>query len=394
MDELIKYLHIPELIIKSLDQDLNPEEKNELEEWIKKSPENKILFENLNKQVGNDKREAFANRLNKKDAWKRINRETSKSNLSISQRFMKYAAVVMIPLLLGIAVFNIIYKESKELEKLSLNDIKPGTNKARLILAEGTIIDLEKKKDIILYDRDGNTIINKNSKLELKSKNTESSATVPKYNVIEIPRGGEYAMLLSDGTKVWLNSDTRLKFPKVFSGKIRKVILEGEAYFEVSHNPKKPFIVETRESNVEVLGTKFNVKSYKEEENIYTTLVEGSVRFSDKSKESTCILKPGEQSVYNPVKKELEERKVSTELFTAWVEGRFAFDNERLEEILMQLSRWYDVEIFFQNNETRDYRFTGNLKRYDSISTILQMLEVTYDIKFRIKERSIIVIKK
>ena len=196
---------------------------------------------------------------------------------------------------------------------------------------------------------------------------------------------------MSDGSKVWLNSDSRLRFPSPFSGDKRTVFLEGEAYFEVAHDTQKPFVVSTEDMSIRVLGTKFNVKAYAEDEAVYTTLVSGSVRTNNKQSTYSTLLSPNEQCIYYPGNNRKETRKIDPQTFLGWVQGRFIFENETLEEILKQLGRWYDTEIFYQNPRVAKYRFTGNVDRFDQISTLLHMIEKTYPVSFTINGRTIVV---
>ena len=206
------------------------------------------------------------------------------------------------------------------------------------------------------------------------------------------PRGGEFKITLPDGTFVHLNSNSKLRFPKNFAPDKREIFLSGEAYFEVSKDTNKPFLVIAEDVQVKVYGTTFNINTLLGNQ-IQTTLVKGSVgiRVQDSSQE--YILKPSQQAIVEKTDGNITIREVDTTPYTAWTEGIFLFDNERLETILDKLALWYDVELFYQNESVKDVRFTGYLKRYDNIDVILNAIESTVSATFHIKERTIIINK-
>lgn len=394
MDELKQHIDIPNLIIKKINDDISPKEAESLNNWITKSEDNLRLFEKLSSDINLEDKRSTINKLNKNASWNKINKATQERKLQLRTRILRYAVAIALPIFLATsAYFTITLKKTTEIVKTE-QQILPGTNKAKLILASGKTINLSHNKDILISEIPEAIVKSNNNQLVLTPKENNLEEKKIEFSTLSIPKGGEYSMVLPDGSKVWLNSDTKIRFPNIFPNKSRIVYLEGEAYFEVKHNKNKPFVVKTINSNVEVLGTKFNIKAYKEESKIYTTLAEGSVRFTGKNAENSCILKPNEQSVYDIDGEMLNKHHVYANTYTAWTRGRFAFENEKLEEILTQLGRWYDVEIFYLNQETKEYRFTGDLMRYNSISTILEMLEVTYNVKFKINKRSISVSKK
>lgn len=196
-------------------------------------------------------------------------------------------------------------------------------------------------------------------------------------------------MQLSDGTKVWMNSESTLKFKSKFTGKQRVVDLEGEAYFEVAKNPKKPFIVRTPNTFLKVLGTKFNVKAYANEDYTYTTLNEGKVKLIMDDKQQ--FLAPNEQIVFNKRTNEYETKVVDASIYSAWTNGRLVFKDERLEDILSSLSRWYGLSVFYKNVSIKEERFSISVNRYDEIQPLLNHLELTRDIHLRINKSALIV---
>ena len=214
------------------------------------------------------------------------------------------------------------------------------------------------------------------------------------YNELRTPRGGGYNLNLSDGTEVWLNAGSSLRFPVSFTDSTRRVYLEGEGYFEVSHNGN-PFIVSTEDMDVRVLGTSFNVSAYSDESEIVTTLVEGKVRIdytgNRESRIESKVLTPNKQALLNRYLAEIKIEEVNIDHYTSWMQGKLEFSNESLDMVLKRLARWYDFEYEFENNQARDYHFSGRINNTENISTILEMLEMTTDVKFDIKKNKIVV---
>lgn len=213
------------------------------------------------------------------------------------------------------------------------------------------------------------------------------------YNTVIVPRGGVYQLTLADGTVVWLNSDSRLRYPVAFVGDKRKIYLSGEAYLSVEKNDHQPFIVSTALGEVEVLGTEFNVKYYPEEECIATTLVRGSVSFSsDKVKEVQLI--PGQQVFYDHKTDEVAVREVNVNYYIGWREDRLSFHDEKLSDIMRIFSRWYDVQVVFCEEDLKDLSFSGNLDKYERIDTFLHLFELGAPITFEVQGNVVFVRRK
>jgi len=213
--------------------------------------------------------------------------------------------------------------------------------------------------------------------------------TQMEYNTIIVPRGGEYSLALADGTRIKINSDSKLTFPHRFMGEERRVRLEGEALFDVVKDKEHPFIVETAKGNVQVLGTLFDINVYPEEDVVQTTLVEGRVVFKGRGMSQHVELSPGEQVTYNMKSGESHVEKVNTKVYVGWAEGKWFIEGERLEDITKQLSRWYDVEFFYKNPEAKELVFTGDLEKYDEVA--LDIISMTTNVMFTIRDRAIIV---
>ena len=200
------------------------------------------------------------------------------------------------------------------------------------------------------------------------------------YNELNVPLGGECNVILDDGTRVWVNAGSKIKYPVRFAKEKRVVSVKGEVYFDVTKDGR-PFVVETELGKVNVLGTSFGVRAYNDEA-VLTTLVSGKVMFTSKQGKSVTLL-PREQAVASPGGA-LSKREVNVEEYVGWKDGWYIFKEERLEDVMCTLSRWYGITIFYQNPKVKEIRFTGNLKRYDSIITFLEVLAASEEVKYKI----------
>lgn len=267
------------------------------------------------------------------------------------------------------------------------DSIRPGSNKAVLVLANGKRISLTDAKNGQLTQLSGITITKtKDGTVVYHVSETAGTSALAEFNTIETPRGGQYTINLPDGTSATLNASSSLKFPSSFSKASQRVVeLKGEGYFEVAKDRKKPFIVKTFEQEVEVLGTHFNVNAYPEERGVKTTLLEGSVRVN-----KTTLLKPGQQSLlYN---QHMQVATVDTDAETAWKNGRLTFTGRDFKSIMLSIARWYDVEIIYNYNPG-DLRLSGGISRFGNINDVLDLLKETGEVKFKIEGRRITVIK-
>ncbi|HEY0669012.1 MAG TPA: FecR domain-containing protein, partial [Sphingobacteriaceae bacterium] len=268
------------------------------------------------------------------------------------------------------------------------NDLVPGGNKAILILADGSKIILDNAKNGIVAKQAGLVITKtREGQLVYDISSTSPSVNSNTYNTIQTPKGGQYQVNLPDGSQVWLNSESSLKFPTAFTGSERRVVLTGEAYFEIKENKNKPFRVAGNTQTVEVLGTHFNVNSYADESVIKTTLLEGSVKVTTDN--SNTIIKPGEQSQVKTGVSQIAIVQADTEGSIAWKNGFFYFKDADIKTVMRQLSRWYDVDVEYEG--TIPHRvFSGKIYRNVNASQVLDILRFT-KIHFRIEGKRIIV---
>ncbi len=267
--------------------------------------------------------------------------------------------------------------------------ITPGRNRAVLTLANGEKLDLDDTRSGLI-SRQGASIVSKTAdgKLAYGANTDTPDQNGVIYNTIETPRGGQYQLTLADGTVVWLNAGSSLKYPTTFTGKERKVELTGEAYFEVAKNREQPFSVALNGMKVEVLGTHFNVMAYNDENTIETTLLEGSVKLTRDG--SSTMLIPNQKGVLNSGASNFQVHAVNAENVIAWKNGFFKFDDENIETIMRRVARWYDVDVSYKGNLKRQ-NFGGKVPRFEDISKLLTTLELTGTVHFKIDGRRITV---
>lgn len=372
---------IARIIQKSLKGKLSESEEKLLSDWRKVSEENEHAFQRMISEdfytVGMEKLETYDYRVAYGRFLQKKYQRRRKRRFLIS---MARVAAVALPFVMAVVLYVGLNREEEQTLRPSLtSNILPGTSKAVLTLANGQIIPLGKEITDSTIITDGTQISASGSGITYVGGG-ESDAVV--YNKLEIPRGGEFCLTLSDGTRVWLNSETSIQYPVVFGTKERRVFIQGEAYFEVAKDTKKPFTVQFMSSSVTVLGTSFNIRAYPEEKQSQTTLAEGSVRIY--SPGSSILLKPGEQAEVNALSGEMVKKEVEVKTFTSWKDGRFVFEQEPLENIMRTLERWYDIRVIFRDEGAKRISLSGNLKRYGDFSQVMNMLQMTGDVRFEL----------
>ncbi|RZT91357.1 FecR family protein [Ancylomarina subtilis] len=395
MNRIDHHIRISQLIAKEINFGLDESERQELDTWINNNEENQVAYEKICKQ------EEFLNwdedfhQVNVGEGWERFEKALSPNKTRQAfQAIFRYAAVICIPLFfagIGYYLYNdLINLSQQQQDKFVRNE--PQALKAQLTLADGRNVNLDDYKVSALKEKDGTQIEKGEGSLKYQAGNDKRALL---YNTVRIPKGSEYELVLADGTKVHLNAMSSLKFPIQFIGKTRNVKLTGEAYFEVSKDAKHPFIVDVLGTKVEVLGTSFNVKAYKEDENVVTTLVEGSVKVrSSGFKAKTMMLEPGQQAVVNEASGDIMKQEVNVDLYTSWRQGVFLFKDQRIEDIMTELSRWYDLKVFYKNSSVKDYRFGGHFNRNSEIGSIMEMFELTRKVDVEINGQTIVIGEK
>ena len=323
-------------------------------------------------------------------AWRRVEKQTA-GGWRVPG-WCRYAAAVTV-LFFSVWGWVTYNRESALPVTGELTDvILPGVSKAELILASGERIILGTQTEIRDIEELGVKITNDTSGGELKYEtgSTEDS-TITAYNTLIVPKGGEYMVRLPDGSQVWLNSETTIRFPVRFAAGKREVQLCGEAFFKVCRDTTAPFQVSTENGEITVLGTSFNVSTYREDNYWQTTLVEGSVRIAEQGR--TVVLKPSEQYTVDRCSGQRKVASVDAGLYTSWVDGKFYFKAYTFEEIVKKLERWYDFTMVYQDEEVKQMRFTGSINKHSPVTEVLRFLEMTTGIRFKVEGKQIVVSK-
>ncbi|HTI10675.1 MAG TPA: FecR domain-containing protein [Puia sp.] len=268
-----------------------------------------------------------------------------------------------------------------------VHDQPPGRNNAMLTLADGSTITLDSAGNGGLAQQGNTRVIKLNGQIAYRNSGTGDAGDAPMFNTISTAKGNQYQLILSDGSKVWLNAGSSMRFPTTFQGKERRVEITGEAYFEIAKNPAMPFKIQAGSGEIDVLGTHFNVNAYADEPTVKTTLLEGAVAV--KKETGVQVLEPGQQAAFGPQGGITLSKNVDVARETAWKDGFFWFDNTDIHTLMRQVSRWYDVEVIFKGNIEED-GYTGKIPRNVPLSKMLTILE-QYELHFTIEGEKIIV---
>nr|WP_315152516.1 FecR domain-containing protein [uncultured Flavobacterium sp.] len=344
------------------------------------------ILENITKPELLAARAQQLHKVNKKKGWKKIQQEIGTPvRKLIFWRYAAAAAVVLFCTTFYLTKGDLSFESGQSESVVVKTSIVPGTDKATLILANGQTVVLEKGQKY-----NSNNVHSNGS--EIIYENDLSSKKAIGYNYLTIPRGGQFFIKLPDGSQVWLNSESQLKFPTRFEeGQTRQVeLVYGEAYFDISPSTAHKgarFNVSTAGQNVEVLGTEFNIKAYQDENSIFTTLVEGKINMSNSV--VSKILEPSDQSVLNRSTNSVVMNRVDVYNEISWKEGVFTFQNMTLKDIMKVLSRWYDVDVVFNNKKLEKVTFNGILDKNQKIEEILIIINKTNKIPYEIKEKTI-----
>ncbi|MEO8820118.1 MAG: FecR domain-containing protein [Ginsengibacter sp.] len=332
----------------------------------------------------------------KKKIWQSIISKTENGRIvkMKSRKWWMVAASVLI-IIIGALTFSYLNKnENKKNQDIAgnskpKNDIAPGGNKAVLTLANGNTIVLDSAQNGTLSQQGNAKVVKQVNGQLIYQKDENIHSDTVQYNTITTPRGGQYQLVLEDGSKVWLNAASSIRFPTAFTGKERDVQITGEAYFEVVHNAEMPFHVKVNDMEVTVLGTHFNISAYEDEGLIKTTLLEGSVKVSNKDK--SVMIVPGEQAQIAENTNQINIKKqVDLEEVVAWKNGKFIFHDADIQAIMRQLERWYNITVSYGPNLSNE-EFEGVISRNVNLSQILSMLQKTSAVKFEVDGRRIIV---
>ena len=374
------------LIKKSLIKDLSDKEQKELDQLLDDQSLQDVYNE-LSDRGYLKKQFMEYEKYSSQKAYREFKERRGHSGRIRIVRWVAVVAAVWV-LALGVTLWMTFGKKENVAPLPVASKIIPaGEKKATLTLADGMEVHVEEITAQILQEK-GMNIEYRNG--EIVYHKSEEKTTEVVYNKLEVPRGGECMIKLDDGTKVWVNAETKLKYPVTFVGDRREVVLEGEAFFDVAKN-EKPFIVKTSFGDVRVLGTAFGISAYASEPESYTTLVRGKVSVEREGIKPVVIL-PGEQVVTSKDGKMIKQQ-VDVEEFVGWKDGIYVFKEKSLGEIMKTLERWYNISVDFQEKSLVDLPFTGNLKRYDDINVFFDALTRTGDMKYRVEGNQVILFK-
>ena len=380
MKELKKRYEIARWIFREIMGISTPGEQRQLEGWCRASKENMEEYTAIRQRLGKELREKAE--VNIPAEWRKFKSQILRPRKIDHLWYYAAAVCVGIGLVIGILYLQ---KPATTVSVVALNDTKG--YKAVLVLDDGKRISLEDTLRQTVAETMGTRVLTEGNVLWYDTRTSQETKGIEKHRII-VPRGGEYKLILSDGTKVWLNSESELEYPDKFVGSAREVNMKGEVCFEVAQNVSRPFVVKAGETSVTVLGTLFNVEAYPENQHLTTTLVKGKVMIGTGKIQQ--ILLPDEQAI---VEKSgtISVRKVHAADYVSWTNGICHFTEASLEDIMVKLARWYNMEFFFADPSLKEAHFTLDIQRYDRVATILSKIEKTGRVQFKVTENTVII---
>ena len=391
MDQTQKEIRISEIIVKKfyLQEELILSEEQLLEDWLAASETNQDWFKEKVERLSKDDFEAIVHLSNQKSQWKRLARHIRYRTLLKKVVWSSVAALFL--LVVGsIWWFSPNNKESVVYQKVQADVILPAEQKAYLILSDGKKIGLTQQDTLVAMDQ--STIQISEGQVIYESKVVEKP--VLEHHIAMVPQGGFYSFILSDGTRVFLNSETELRFPVVFSDDLREVELKGEAYFEVSPDENRPFVVRTDKIRTHVMGTTFNVMAYADEPEIKVTLLSGKVEVLVEGTDLKKTLKPGLQASWAEGGGDIRVTKVDVETQSLWKDGIIMLNEDELESVMRRLARWYQVKTIFVGPRKEKHTFTRKINTNQSLQHVLNTLTLMGGPNFLIKENTVYVYEK
>ena len=390
MEKIYSIIEVSELIARDICGQLNEIEKESLDKWINSSERNQQLYVKLKDGKNISVRNSLYESVDDRHAWEKVSKALNvRSKRRIVTLLFRFAAAIITPIIIGISAYWYLNEKQNTFQQTT-SLIQPGNSNAVLIMANGKSVNLANDTTRNLIENDGTIIKNTNEALSYAGQLPDKKKKTL-LNTLIVPQGGEYSLLLSDGTRVVLNSMSKLVYPVSFTGKKREITLEGEAYFEVAKDKLKPFIVTIKGLQIEVLGTSFNIKAYPDDYQSFTTLVEGKVKLNSGFQTTkVSYLEPDQQAVYDLSTEGIIIQKIDAQQVTQWITGKYAFTNQTLDEIMKTLSRWYDFNYKFDNESLKNIRFEGGLNKYESIDPILDILNKTGKVSVSVKGKEIL----
>ena len=382
---MIEQNEIDEKLLAYLLDELDDVGREEVKAWLEESEGNKEYFREFQRVYLEFQWGVYAREV--KSDFNLLRKKLRKRS-SLQVWYGVAAAVVILLSVGGILLWNSGEIEEKPVQVAKKVTIQPGKSQAILVLSSGEEVAMGNVSRQ-LEEKDGTSVVvSETGRISYQSAEGKGGTTRV-MNRLVIPRGGEFNLTLSDGTRVWLNAETELRYPVQFNGKERVVYLKGEAYFEVSKNKEKPFLVQVDDMSVKVYGTAFNVNTYNK---IETVLVTGRVSMNQGGKE--VLLKPNQKGVFDQVSGKITVEDVDVLAYVSWKNGDFIFRNESLNSIMDKLSRWYGLEVLYQDAGLQEVRLSGNLKRYKDVRELFVSFEKISDARFKVQGNKVIVSSK
>mgnify|MGYP001136208924 FL=1 len=384
-----KFEKIRDLLVREKWDELTADERQMLEEWRQEEESHEQLYRRLAEPgalrrhfdelaaVDTERALAYNRKLLQRYALRRVVRWS-----------LPYAAVVAI-----VAGVWLLFPRTESQPRVTetIEKIEPGIRRAELVLADGSAVELLPDMQKTLESEQEKVVIAGNT---VDYTGSDENSMPVSQHLIRTPCGGEYSLTLADGTKVWLNAMSELKYPTRFNGNTRCVELKGEAFFEVKPDAQRPFYVKIDNYEVKVLGTSFNVKAYDDDDSWATTLCIGKVEMTDVHTRESIELLPGRQAVCDRQTGNVEVKEVDILPYVTWKEGHFLFKNQSLEKIMDIMARWYDVSVEFQDESIRNLHFTGDIKRHANFSIILKALTSSVNVNYKLNGRELILYMK
>ena len=386
MEKYRESIELAERITRYLEGNLSDMEELELEKDLQGIPEGEKLLERIRDPKAIVVKKEIYESFDAARSWNKIQKATSTKNSKQIYRVFWYAAILILPLAVAASFLYVSHFKAEERPNYIVNAYFE-SHKTMLELPGGQLIALDTVKNVAEKLNQCGVLLENGIGLDYSGVDSVADSKV-EYHRIIVPRGGEYNLKLADGTSVWVFAESEIRFPTRFKGNKREVYLEGEAYFDVFHDPAHPFYVKTKSLDVKVLGTSFNVKAYRNSGVVETSLVEGVVSVKDN------VLRPDIQATYYEQSGDFSYRKIKGENYRLRKEQMFVFEEERLDDILQEMARWYDFEVFYQNPELKDYEFRGVIKRDMDLDKVLSVIKVTTNVDFEVKGKVITIIKR
>ena len=366
---------ISRLIYRSILGTISEAEKAELDEWMNAHPDNAELVSRLHDPVYLEKERKFRRKVDTRhpaaDMQRRVNAMKARRVAILSGCAAAVCALIWCATLLFRGSMAPVSVTAPVAHDIVIDSIKPGRPVAKMVTPTGATVTLD-SLNIAAMPVDATMPVS-----------AKVPVTAPEQLCLDVPRGGEFKIVLSDSTVVWLNSESQLRFPETFAANERRVSISGEAYFEVKKDPSRPFYVESAGQVVQVYGTRFDIKAYPDEETVYTTLEEGCISLRRLDHHGgELFLVPGQQALYNLAESDVEMKEVKTSVITGWRHGRFVFEEQTLASIMRDLSRWYDFEYEITDPSLENDVFLGSVPRYSDFRSVISILEKCGDISF------------